>query len=55
MTKPKMSEKSQKQNKRATVHFTTYYPSTNYAFTKNTRELKIVFLATQNHSQNTRK
>ena len=33
-TKTKMPEKSQKQNKLATVHFTTYYPSINYCFTK---------------------
>ena len=34
MTKPKVPEKSQKQNQLATVHFTTYYPSTNCTFTK---------------------
>ena len=34
MTKPKVPEKSQKQNKLATVHFTTFYPATNYTFTK---------------------
>ena len=39
-SKPKMPEKSQKQNKLATVHFTTYYPSTNYTFTKRHPSIK---------------
>ena len=35
MRKPKTPEKSKKkQNNFATVHFTTYYPFTNYACTK---------------------
>ena len=40
MTKPKMPEKSHNQNKLATVHFTTYYPSTNCAFTKRQQSIK---------------
>ena len=40
MTKPKMLEKSQKHNKLATVHFTTYYLSTNCAFTKRQQSIK---------------
>ena len=40
MTKPKIPEKSQKQNKLATVPFTTYYPSTNYTFTKRHSSIK---------------
>ena len=46
-TKTKMPEKSQKQNKLATVHFTTYYPVTNYTFTKGHSSIKNMFSATQ--------
>ena len=35
-----MPEKGQNQNKLATVHFTTYYPSTNYTFTKRHPSIK---------------
>ena len=36
----KRQEKSQKQNKLATVHFTTHYPSINCAFTKTEKNQK---------------
>ena len=39
-TKSKMPEKSQKQNKLTTVHFTTYYSSKNYTFTKRHQSIK---------------
>ena len=40
MTKPKKPEISQKQNKLATVYFTTYYPATIYTFTKRHSSIK---------------
>ena len=43
----KNKEKSQKQYKLATVHFPTYYPSINCAFTKRQQSIKFMFLATQ--------
>ena len=43
-----MREKSQKQNKLATVHVTTYYPSINSTFTKGHSSIKIMFSAAQN-------
>ena len=36
----KNDRKSRKQNKPATVHFTNYYPSTNYTFTKRHTSIK---------------
>ena len=43
-----MPEKSQKQNKLATVHFTPYYAFTNYTLQNDTKTLKIMFPATKN-------
>ena len=40
IAKPKMPEKSQKQNKLATVYFTTYYPATIYTLTTRPSSIK---------------
>ena len=56
MTKQKNPKQSQKQNKLATVYFTSYYPSANLTFTNNAKALNIMFPATQNdQAKNARK
>ena len=53
--KAKNAKKSHKK-KPATVHFTNYYPSTNYTFTKRHKVLNIIIPATQNdYAKNVRK
>ena len=56
MTKPKMPESSQNQNKPAAVHFTTYYSSKIIPLQNDTQALKLMFPTTQNdYAKNARK